>query len=89
MNLFEYSGSGRVRYVDCAEFDANFSLQMRQNGQINGVFRFSWKENNYFRLLECLRNSVPFSFRGKTRQDAEIETEEGTSNGYFESLYTK
>jgi len=34
--------------------------------------------------LECLRNSVPFSFRSKTRQDAEIEIEEGTSNGYFE-----
>ena len=57
---------------------------MLQNGKIDGVLRFSFQENNYSRPLECLRNSVPFSFRSKTRQDAKIEIEEGTSNGYFE-----
>jgi low temperature requirement protein LtrA len=56
--LFEYSGSGRVLYVNGSEFDVNFSLQMLQNGKINGELYFHFQENNYPRLLECLKNIV-------------------------------
>lgn len=82
--LFEYSGSGRVLYVNGSEFDVNFSLQMLQNGKINGELYFHFQENNYSRLLECLKNIVAFSLKGKTREDTEIEIDEGTSSGYSE-----
>jgi|SRR5215204_7569127 len=84
--LFEYSGSGKVLYVNGSEFVVNFSLQMLQNGKINGDLHFCFQENDYPRLLECLKNSVAFSLKGKTREDTEIEIEEGTSSGYFEKI---
>jgi hypothetical protein len=82
--LFEYSGSGRVLYVNGSEFDVDFSLQMLQNGKINGEIYFHFQENNYSCLLECLKNVVAFSLKGKTREDTEIAIEEGTSSGYSE-----
>ena len=45
--LFEYSRIGKVLYVDGSEFVANFSLQMLQNGKINGEIHFHFQENNY------------------------------------------
>jgi len=33
-NLFEYSGSGGVLYLNAFEIDANFSLRMLQNGKL-------------------------------------------------------
>ena len=82
--LFEYSGSGRVLYVNGSEFDVDFSLQMLQNGKINGEIYFHFQESNYSRLLECLKNIVAFSLKGKTQEDTEIAIEEGTSSGYSE-----
>jgi hypothetical protein len=84
--LFEYSGSGKLFYVNGSEFVVNFSLRMLQNGKINGELRFHFQENKYPRLLECLRNNVAFSLKGKTREDTEIEIGEGTPGRYFEKI---
>lgn len=38
--LYEYSGFGRVVYTNSFEVDADFSVQMLQNGNITGELNF-------------------------------------------------